>query len=86
MNAYLAEAGYEAVAVETGEDLEKLFASRSDVGVAILDGERDFDHTLEMYALLHESGRDIPALMLMPPRALGRMGLGGTGYVRDEYF
>ncbi len=86
VNAYLAEAGYEAVAVETGADLEKLFASRSDVGVAILDGERDFDHTLEMYALLHESGRDIPALMLMPPRALGRMGLGGTGYVRDEYF
>jgi pilus assembly protein CpaE len=24
--------------------------------------------------------------MLMPPRALGRMGLGGTGYVNDEYF
>lgn len=86
VNAYLAEAGYEAVAVETGADLEKLLASRDDVGVAILDGERDFDHTLEMYALLHESGHDIPALMLMPPRALGRMGLGGSGYVRDEYF
>jgi MinD-like ATPase involved in chromosome partitioning or flagellar assembly len=39
-----------------------------------------------MYALLHENGRNIPALLLMPPRALGRMGLGGEGYVKDEFF
>ncbi len=86
VNEHLAEAGYEAVAVETGDDLSKLLDSRDDVGVAILDGERDFDNTLEMYAILHEGGRDIPSLMLMPPRALGHLGLGGSGYVRDEYF
>ncbi|HEX7490362.1 MAG TPA: AAA family ATPase [Candidatus Limnocylindrales bacterium] len=83
---HLAEAGYEAVAVRSAEDLEKLLVTRSDVNVAILDGENDFDTTLEMYGVLHEGARDIPALLLMPPRSLGRMGMGGRGGSRDEYF
>jgi MinD-like ATPase involved in chromosome partitioning or flagellar assembly len=82
---HLAEAGYEAVAIKSADDLHKLLAARSDVNVAILDGENDFNGTLEMYGVLHEGARDIPALMLMPPRSLGRMGLGGGG-TRDEYF
>jgi len=86
VNEHLSEAGYEAIAVETAEDLERLLSSRDDVHVAILDGEKDFDRTLEMYACLHEGGRNIPVLMLMPPRTLGRMGLAGAGYVKDEYF
>ena len=86
VNEHLSEAGYEAIAVETADDLERLLSSRDDVRVAILDGEKDFDLTLEMYAHLHESGRNIPVLMLMPPRTLGRMGLAGSGYVKDEYF
>ncbi|MGA3057900.1 MAG: AAA family ATPase [Candidatus Limnocylindrales bacterium] len=86
VSEHLAEAGFEAIAVETADDLERLLGSRDDVRVAILDGERDFDRTIEMYSLLHESGRNIPALMLMPPRALGRMGLSGEGYVKDEFF
>ncbi len=86
VNEHLSAAGYEAIAVETAEDLERLLSSRDDVRVAILDGEKDFDRTLEMYACLHESGRNIPVLMLMPPRTLGRMGLAGSGYVKDEYF
>jgi MinD-like ATPase involved in chromosome partitioning or flagellar assembly len=83
---HLAEAGFEAIAVETGDDLERLLLSRDDVRVAILDGQTDFDCTLEMWSLLHENGRNVPALMLMPPRALGRMGFGGEGYVKDEFF
>jgi pilus assembly protein CpaE len=83
---HLTEAGYEAIAVESADELEQLLVTRSDVNVAILDGETDFDRTLEMYAILHEDGRNIPALMLMPPRALGRMGLGGNSDVKDEYF
>ena len=86
VNEHLSEAGYEAIAVETADDLERLLSSRDDVRVAILDGEKDFDRTLEMYAHLHENGRNIPVLMLMPPRTLGRMGLAGAGYVKDEYF
>jgi len=83
---HLNEAGYEAIAVENADELEQLLVGRTDVNVAILDGETDFDRTLEMYAILHEDGRNIPALMLMPPRALGRMGLGGNSDVKDEYF
>jgi pilus assembly protein CpaE len=86
VNEHLSEAGYEAIAVETADDLERLLSSRDDVRVAILDGEKDFDRTLEMYAHLHENGRNIPVLMLMPPRTLGSMGLAGASYVKDEYF
>lgn len=82
----LAEAGYEAIAVKTADDLEKVLHSRTDVQAAILDGEKDFDGALEMYAVLHEGERNIPALVLMPPRSLGRMGLGGGANAKDEYF
>ena len=83
---HLAEAGYEAVAVRTADELEQLLADRSDIRCAILDGETDFDCTLEMYAVLRDGDRNVPALMLMPPRALGKMGLGGRADARDEYF
>jgi len=83
---HLAEAGYEALRVSGADELETLLTGRADIDCAILDGEKDFDGTLEMYALLHEGERNIPALMLMPHRALGRMGLGGRSDARDEYF
>jgi MinD-like ATPase involved in chromosome partitioning or flagellar assembly len=83
---HLVEAGYEAIAVESADELDQLLAGRTDVNVAILDCESDFDGTLEMYAILHEGERNIPALMLMAPRALGRMGLGGNSDAADEYF
>jgi pilus assembly protein CpaE len=79
----LTEAGYECIAVPSAADLDELLAGRPDVNLAILDCETEFDRTLEMYAILHENGRNVPALILMPSRSLGRMGLGG---VRDEYF
>ena len=86
VSAQLAEAGYEAIEVETADDLEALLNQRRDIGVAILDGENDFDRTLEMYALLHEEGRNVPALMVVAARALDRMGLAGRSHINDEYF
>ncbi|MFI5258706.1 MAG: CpaE family protein [Candidatus Limnocylindrales bacterium] len=86
LRAQLADGGYEAVAVGSVRDLHRLLRARDDIRVAILDGETDFDGTLEMYEVLHEGRRNIPALLLMPPRALGRMGLAGRGHVKDEYF
>jgi len=83
---HLVEAGYDAILVRSEAELDALLESRNDIHVAVLDGETDFDGTLEMYACLHDSGRSIPALLLMPPRALGRMGLGSKGPVKDEYF
>ncbi len=86
VSAQLAEAGYDAIYVETAEDLEVLLTKRRDIGVAILDGENDFDRTLEMYSLLHEEDRNIPALMVVAARALDRMSLAGKARVNDEYF
>jgi MinD-like ATPase involved in chromosome partitioning or flagellar assembly len=82
----LAEAGYEPIEVKSAEDLEVLLSLRNDIGVAILDGENDFDRTLEMYALLHDEDRNIPALMVVAARALDRMSLAGKARVNDEYF
>jgi pilus assembly protein CpaE len=86
VSAQLAEAGYEPIAVETADELEELLNRRHDIGVAILDGENDFDRTLEMYAMLHDEDRNIPALMVVAARALDRMSLAGRSRVNDEYF
>ena len=83
----LREADFEPVAVRHPGDLQALLASRHDVAVAILDGESDFDESLEYYELLHEPGRDIPALMIVSPRTLDRLsGAAGRAGARDEYF
>ena len=86
VSSQIAEAGYEPIAVRTADELEELLSLRRDIGVAILDGENDFDRTLEMYSLLHDQDRNIPALMVVAPRALDRMGLAGKARVNDEYF
>jgi pilus assembly protein CpaE len=83
---HLAEAGFDPIEVQTPGDLEALLKLRHDVGVAILDGENDFDRTLEMYSPLHEEGRNIPALVVVGARALDRMSLAGKARVNDEYF
>jgi pilus assembly protein CpaE len=83
----LRTADFEPVVVRHPADLEALLASRQDVAVAILDGESDFDESLEYYELLHEPGRDIPALMIVSPRTLDRLaGAAGRAGAHDEYF
>ena len=83
----LAEAEFEPLFVERPEELEALLAARTDVAVAILDAETDFDQSLEHYALLHDAGREIPALMVVSPRALDRLaGAASRTHARDEYF
>jgi len=85
--AELRGAGYTAVTVAHPDELEALLANDRDVAVAILDGETDFDQSLEFYGLLRDNGRSIPALMVLSPRALDRLTSGGaTGSVEDEYF
>jgi len=69
----LRAAGFEAITIGTPDELDALLTARHDIAVAILDGENDFDTSLEYYGSLHESGRNIPALMVMSPQALDRM-------------
>ncbi len=79
-------AGFETVAVRRPIDLENALLSRSDIAVAIIDSENDFDASIEMYELLHEGGRDIPALLVVSGRALDRLaGSPGTASIHDEY-
>lgn len=83
----LREAGFPSIVVDQPDQLESLLATRRDIAVAILDGETDFDLSLEYYGLLREGGLAIPALMVVSPHALdGLMGHGSSGGVEDEYF
>ncbi|MFL5778983.1 MAG: CpaE family protein [Chloroflexota bacterium] len=85
--AELREAGFEPVTVDQPDQLDALLGTRRDVAVAILDGETDFDVSLEYYGLLHEGGRSIPALMVVSRRALDRLaGSSGAATAEDEYF
>jgi pilus assembly protein CpaE len=82
----LTEAGFEAIAVKSASDVEKLLAKRTDVDVAILDTEHDFDGSIAMYGVLRGGDRDVYILMLVPPESLGRIGLNRGVDPRDEYF
>ncbi len=84
----LREAGFTVVTIGHPDELEALLGSRRDVAIAILDGETDFDQSLEYYGLLREAGRKIPALMVMSPQALDRLGANAStrSGVEDEYF
>src|SRR6185312_16850294 len=62
-----------------------LLASRRDIAVAILDGETDFDQSLEYYSLLRDNGRAIPALMVVSEKALAKLS-NASGQIEDEYF
>lgn len=86
VRAHLSEAGFEAIEIRSPEDLEAVLKTRSDVGLAVLDGENAFEATLEMYAILHEDGRNTPCLMAVAPRAMDRMRLAGQASSKDEYF
>ncbi len=81
----LVRVGYEPLPVGTADDLERLLGGRDDVRIAVLDAEKDLDLTVEAYALLHEGGRNIPALILVPPQTLGLMSLSGRNESSDEY-
>lgn len=83
----LREAGFPCITVNAPDQLEALLASRRDVAIAILDGETDFDQSLEYYGLLREGGRKIPALMVVSPRSLEHLvGSATANSVEDEYF
>jgi Flp pilus assembly CpaE family ATPase len=85
--AELRAAGFDAIAIDRPAELEDLLATRRDIAVAILDGESDFDTSLEYYALLHEGGQRIPALMVLSPRALDAMASGPSrADAGDEFF
>jgi MinD-like ATPase involved in chromosome partitioning or flagellar assembly len=86
VSAELEGAGFETVAIGRPDELEALLMDRREVAVAILDGETDFDTSLEYYSLLHDGGRKIPTLMVVSPRTLESLSAGASASIDDEYF
>ena len=85
MSAELAEAGFEAIEVADADQLESLLENRPDVGLAILDGESNFDSTIEMYSMLHDGDRNVACLMVVSSTALDRLSLAGRARVNGEF-
>ena len=85
VDAEFAEAGYETIPVNSADELEALLERRRDVGLAILDGENDFDGTIEMYALLHEGERNVLSLMIVSPDVIERLSPAGRAGVNGEF-
>ncbi len=83
--AELREAGVEPIIVNHPDELQALVEARRDIAVAILDGETDFDLSLEYYAILHEDGRNVPALMVVSPHSIDRLATTASGSIDDEY-
>ncbi len=84
--AELAAAGFTTTIVRTIDEMAELLERDTRIGVAVLDAEGDLSLTLEMYALLHEDGRSIPALMIVAPRDLERFAQNAGATLEDEYF
>ncbi len=81
----LVDANFEPYPVSSPDELAFLLEQRT-IAVAILDGESDFDVSLEYYSLLREAGRNVPALMVVSPRALDRLAATSPdSSVEDEY-
>jgi pilus assembly protein CpaE len=86
VGAELRDAGYAVVAVERPAELAALLDVGTDVAVAVLDGETDFEALLDYHALLHEAGRAIPALIIVPAPMLDRLMEATAGVATaDEY-
>jgi pilus assembly protein CpaE len=80
----LREAGFEAITINRPDQLDAVLAERRDVAVAILDGETDFDESLEYYSVLHDQDRSVATLMVVSQRALDRLSATNAG-ADDEY-
>jgi pilus assembly protein CpaE len=79
-------AGYDPVTIDQPPELEALLQSGAHVAVAIVDGEADLDRLLDIYSLLREDGRAIPALMVVSLRAFERLESNVANGVEDEFF
>ena len=79
----LREAGFEPITVSRPDQLEAVLAERRDVAVAILDGETDFDESLEYYSVsTTRTARSPPSWSSRSARSIG---LNTTTPVDDEY-
>src|SRR3989337_1023074 len=65
---------------------DALLRERRDIGLAVIDGETDFNASLELYSNLHDDGRDVPTLMVLSQRAFERLNASQQADDTTEYF
>lgn len=85
VHAQLSEAGFEPVAVGNAAELQGLLSRHNDVAVAVLDGVGDLEACLEMYSILRENGRHVPALTIVSARTMERLEANPASTIDDEY-
>jgi Flp pilus assembly CpaE family ATPase len=81
----LRSGGFDPIHAGDARELAELLAARRDVIVAILDVEGDLDTGVDAWALLHDAGRNIPALLVVKPSSLDRFQATAGGHEDDEY-
>jgi pilus assembly protein CpaE len=82
----LTDAGMDFIRVARPEEMEAVLRERRDIGLAVIDGESDFDASLEYFNLLHGATSDVPTLMVLSPRAFERLGVQSRSTDATEYF
>jgi len=83
--AELHAGGFDPVTLDDVRDLATLLASRSNIAIAIVDAEVHPRLVASAWSLLHESGRSIPALMIINPAGMDQLDMSGPGHEDDEY-
>ena len=83
--AELRTGGFEPILVSDLAELAALVAVRRDVAVAVLDVEGEADGGASTWTVLHEFGRNIPALLVVNPVTLDRLDTSAPGHDNDEY-
>ena len=82
----LSEAGFDVLHAATPDEAAAILDRRRDIGVGIIDGENDFDTSLELFSLIHGNGREVPTLMVVCQRAFERLSSNAMGADSTEYF
>jgi pilus assembly protein CpaE len=76
---------FEPILLADSRELAAILTARRDVIVAVIDLESDFDDGLEARSLLHDAGRNIPALLVVKASTLDRLVTNSSGGEEDEY-
>lgn len=77
--------GFDSVFVRTPRELQDLLGVRRDVVLAVIDAASDPDAGNEARSALRESGRNIPALLVVDVTWLDGLVASGAGHEDDEY-
>ncbi len=85
VGAELRKGEFEPIFVADPEEMRAMLRARRDVVVAIIDVESDPDAGSDAWAMLHDGGRSIPALLVLGHAMLDQLDPDAAGHQDDEY-